>query len=181
MNDLPENDRSAFASPNTFLGTICCLCVCATIVFIAYVSGPRPQPARRLWTPMLIDTNGDTLTMGESRQIEFWTPSVETRDYLHKENGRVVPTETWQVISNDDVVRDFGMLLHSNSYVLGYRRFQVWGQGQTSYKPGWWWTVNVFTNYTANDLARTYESFWKCHQILFVEVIDNRGNDDSSK
>jgi hypothetical protein len=110
--------------------------------------------------------------------LEFWTPSAKTKDYLHTEKGAVVPTEQWEVISNDSVVEQFGQVLHTNSYILGYRRVEVWGQGQTTYKPGWWWTVNVFTNYTANDLARTYNDFWQSHQVLFVEVIDNRGIDD---
>jgi len=83
----------------------------------------------------------------------------------------------WEVLSNDMPDVQFGAMLKTNQNVLGYRRVHVWGQGQTVYKPGWWWTVNVFTNYTASDLARTYEDFWKSHQILFVESIDNRGRD----
>ena len=92
------------------------------------------------------------------------------------ENGQVVPMETWEAISNNVPVEQFGAMLHSNQAVLGYRRVEVWGQGRTTFKPGWWWTVNVLTNYTAADLSAAYEQFWKSHQALFVEVIDNRGN-----
>ena len=127
---------------------------------------------------MLVATNGDITILGETRQLEFWTPSADTKDYLHKENGEVVPTEIWEVLSNDVSNAQFGALLKSDPNVLGYRRVHVWGQGQTIYKPGWWWTMNVFTNYTASDLAHTYEGFWKSHQTLFVEVIDNRGSAD---
>jgi hypothetical protein len=94
------------------------------------------------------------------------------------ENGQVVPTETWEAISNEDAVLQFGTMLHTNLSVLGYRRIEVWGQGRTNFKPGWWWTLNVLTNYTAGDLAQSYEQFWKSHQTLFVEVIDNRGSVD---
>ena len=177
MNEPSSKHEDAFAIPNAFLLTIRCICICATIIILAYLFVPRPQQARRLWTPVLIATNGDATILGESRQLEFWTPSFKTKDFLHKENGQVVPTEMWEVISNDDPVVQFGMMLHSNVNVLGYRRVEVWGQGRTTYKPGWWWTVNALTNYTPGELAGTYEDFWKSHQILFVEVIDNRGNE----
>lgn len=177
MSEPSQKNEDAFAIPNAFLLTIRCVSICATIIILAYLFVPRPQQARRLWTPVLIATNGDSTILGESRQLEFWTPSIKTKDFLHKENGQVVPTETWEVISNNDAVVQFGMMLHSNVNVLGYRRVEVWGQGRTTYKPGWWWTVNALTNYTAGDLAHTYEDFWKSHQILFVEVIDNRGSE----
>ena len=157
--------------------TLCCVCICATVVVVALLFHSHPVP-RRLWEPVLVTTNGDITILGEYRQMEFWTPSAETKDYLHKENGHVVPTELWEVLSNDVPNGQFGAMLKSNSNVLGYRRVHVWGQGQTIYKPGWWWTMNVFTNYTASDLAHTYEGFWKSHQTLFVEVIDNRGSSD---
>lgn len=178
MNKLSRNDKGAVAGSNTFWGMVCCVCICATIVFAIYRLTPDAQPAPRLWTPDLVETNGNVTVTGESRQLEFWTPSGQTINYLHKENGQVVPTEMWEAISNDDPVMQFGLMLHQDTSVLGYRRVEVWGQGQTMFKPGWWWTVNVFTNYTAADLAQAYEKFWKSHQILFVEVIDNRGNDD---
>jgi hypothetical protein len=177
MNEPLGNEKGLIAGSNTFFGLVCCICVCATIMFVAYRLTPNAQPPRRLWMPDLVDTNGNATIMGDSRQLEFWTPSAKTKDYLHKENGQVVPTERWEVISNDDPVLQFGTMLHTNSLVLGYRRVEVWGQGQTTYKPGWWWTVNVFTNYTAADLAGAYERFWQSHHILFVEVIDNRGDD----
>jgi hypothetical protein len=174
MNEPSKKNEEGSAAPAVMFSTVSVICICATIAFVAYLNSPRPE-ARRLWKPLLIDTNGNSITLPESRQLEFWTPSAKTKDYLHTEKGEVVPTETWQALSNDDPVMQFGNVLHTNSYVLGYRRVEAWGQGTTIYKPGWWWTVNVYTNYTANDLARTYESFWKSHQVVFIEEIDNRG------
>ncbi len=69
-------------------------------------------------------------------------------------------------------------MLKSNQNVLGYRRVDVWGQGQTLYKPGWWWTVNVFTNYTAVILPTLMKISGTTTNILFVEVIDSRGSRD---
>ena len=127
---------------------------------------------------MVVETNGNQTTiLGETRQLEFWTPSARTKDYLHQEGGEVSTSEQWQVIPNDDAVLQFGTLLRSNVNVLGYRRVEVWGQGRTAFKTGWWWTMNVFTNYSGVDLAHDYQSFWKASQPLFVEVIDNRGSE----
>ena len=175
MNEPFLKDEEANASGKTLIGPLFFFCICAAIGLVVYLLAQHSEPPRRLWTPLLIDTNGYTIVLPESRQLEFWTPSAKTKDYLHMENGQVVPTEKWEVISNDDVVRQFGSVLHTNTSILGYRRVEVWGQGHTNYKPGWWWTVNVFTNYTANDLAKTYNDFWNSHQVLFIEVIDNRG------
>jgi len=177
MNEPSQEYEGAFSCPKTFCGVVCFLGICATVAFITFILSPHPQQPRRLWTPVIVQTNGDETILPESRQLEFWTPSAKTRDYLHEENGQIVPTETWEVISNDDPVVQFGGMLHSNVSVLGYRRVEVWGQGRTTFKPGWWWTVNVLTNYTASDLAQSYEEFWKSHSAVFVEVIDNRGRE----
>ena len=88
------------------------------ILLLAYLFVPHPHEARRLWTPDLIQTNGTETVLGESRQLEFWTPSAKTKDYLHMENGQVVPTETWEAISNEDAVLQFGTMLHTNLSVL---------------------------------------------------------------
>jgi hypothetical protein len=178
MSEPSQKNESTSACPKKCCGTACCLFVCATIAFIAYlVISPKSGQSRRLWMPVVVETNGNQTVMGETRQLEFWTPSARTKDYLPKENGEVVDTEKWEAIPSDDAVLQFGMVLHSNLNVLGYRRVEVWGQGRTSFKPGWWWTVNAFTNYSVVDLAHSYEKFWKTPKPVFVEVIDNRGSD----
>jgi hypothetical protein len=178
MSKPSRKSEVAFARPDTLFGTACCLFVCATIAYIAWlVIAPRFTPARRLWMPVVIETNGDQTVLGETRQLEFWTPSAKTKDYLVKEGGKFGDKEKWQVLPNDAAVLQFGMVLHSNQNLLGYRRVEVWGQGRTNFKPGWWWTVNAFTNYSVVDLAHTYQTFWKAPQPVFIEVIDNRGSD----
>lgn len=94
------------------------------------------------------------------------------------ENGKVVESEKWQVLSNEDAVVQFGLMIRSNASVLGYRRVEEWGQGRSSFKPGWWWTVNVVTNYSAATLGRAYQDYWKTKQAVFIEVIDNRGRNE---
>jgi hypothetical protein len=162
----------------TWGSLLSCALICATVVFVAYFLAPPRPEHRRLWIPVVIGTNGTWTVMGETRQMEFWTPSVHTKDYLHKEGGEVIAREKWQVVSNDDVVTQFGALLHANPSVFGYRRYEVWGQGGTIFKPGWWWTMSVSTDFSVVDLAQTYQQYWKSAQPLRVEVIDNRGIKD---
>jgi hypothetical protein len=176
MSDKPQDQKETTACSGRKYGAIGCICVCALIAFIAWLYAPKPEPARRLWLPVVVGTNGATSILGDSRQLEFWTPSTKTKDYLHKEGSAVAAGEKWEVLENDDPVLQFGNMLHTNQSVLGYRRVEIWGQGRTSFKPGWWWTVNVLTNYSAADLGRAYQSFWKSQQMVFVEVIDNRGH-----
>jgi hypothetical protein len=177
---ISQKHKAAVAGSNKLSGMVCCVCVCATIAFIAcLVISPKTTPPRRLWVTVVVPTNGNGGTlMAETRQMEFWTPSARTGDYLDREGGEVPTNDKWQVISNDEPVIQFGMMLHTNQNVLGYRRMEVWGQGRTGFKPGWWWTMNVYTNYSVSNLAGAYRNFWKSPQPVFVEVIDNRGSDE---
>jgi hypothetical protein len=126
--------------------------------------------------PVVVDTNGNQMILEETRQLEFWTPSIKTQEYLQKDGRVAGDKEKWQIIPSDDVVAQFGAVLHSNMDVFGYRRVEVWGQGRTGFKPGWWWTMNVTTNYSATNLAHIYQKFWKAPQAVLIEVIDNRGS-----
>jgi hypothetical protein len=178
MSERFQRTEAAFANPKTLFGAICIVCICATVGFVAYLAVGNNQPPRKLWSPVVIEANGNQTVLGETRQLEFWTPSIETKDYLAKPGAEIAPTDQWQVISNNDTILAFGTLLHSNTSVLGYRRVEVWGHGSTGFKPGWWWTLNVLTNYTAGDLGQAYQDFWKSRHPVFIEVIDNRGRDE---
>jgi hypothetical protein len=172
--------QSDSSDPRTFWGFMSCLAICATVGFVSFLYlTPRPNETRRLWLPVIIQTNGDELTLGESRQLEFWTPSAATRDYLETEKGQVVDIQKWQILSNDDPVTQFGLVLHSNRDIFGYRRVEEWGQGRSSYKPGWWWTMSVTTNFAPEDLVRIYRAYWKTPQAVRVEVIDSRGIEEN--
>ena len=151
---------------------------CAAIACLGYVAFSQrpPDSTRRLWLPVIVETNDNTTVLSETRQLEFWTPSIKTRDFLSTNGGGYSDNEKWQVLASEERVKDFGMVLHSNRSIFGYRRVEESGQGRTGFKPGWWWTINVETNFTAVDLARTYRQFWNSPQALFVEVIDNRGS-----
>jgi len=169
---------TGFAWPRTFWGTLPFAFVCAAVVAVVYLlRAPKTEEARRLWTPIVVETNGTQTVLGESRQMEFWTPSARTKEFLAAEGGVIGDKHKWEIIPSDDVALKFGSLLHSNFNVLGYRRVEVWGHGRTSFKPGWWWSVNVTTNCPVGDLTRAYQDFWKPPSAIFIEVIDNRGGE----
>ena len=175
MNTHPGRNAGGFACSKTFS----CVIICATIAFVAWLAySPESTPGRRLWIPVVIETNGTATVMGETRQMEFWTPSAKTKDYLAKHGGQVSEREKWQILPSDDAVIQFGSVLHTNASVFGYRRTEVWGQGRSDYKPGWWWTMTVSTDFPAKELAHIYQQYWKSTQPVFVEVIDNRGSSE---
>ncbi len=175
---MPESSQNTEHASAGVLGLICCIAICATVCYVAFRFTPSSGPVRKLWSPIVVETNGNENILADTRQLEFWTPSTKTQNFLHKENDEVVPKEKWEIVSSEDAIMQFGNMLRTNQNVLGYRREEVFGQGRTSFKPGWWWTVTVLTNYTAGDFQKTYEAFWKSSSPVFVEVIDNRGRTD---
>ena len=174
-----EKNARSLSGATSLWGALSCALVCGTLAYIAYlVLAVQPDRTRRLWIPVVVDSNGNQTILGETRQLEFWTPSVKTKDYLSKDAGQISDKEKWQAIDSDDAVLRFGTVLHSNQNVLGYRRVETWGHGQTKFKSGWWWTVNALTNYSVGDLAHTYRDYWKSPRPVLIEVVDNRGSDE---
>jgi hypothetical protein len=182
MTDQPQKQEGVgffgihFAYPRTFWGVLPFVLVCAIIAYVAHLllGGPsRPQASAHLWTPLVILTNGNENVIPESRRMEFWTPSSKTKDYLARNKGEFYDSDKWQILSNDDPVLQFGNTLHASPGVTGYRRTEVWGHGRSGFKPGWWWTMTVATNYSVDRFASNYQAFWKSPHAVFVELIDN--------
>jgi hypothetical protein len=184
MNIEPKDNESAArqrsAYPRTIWGFLSVALICATITFAIYSLKParNAQPLRRLWTPLVVNTDGKEMIVPDSLRLEFWTPSSKTKDYLAKAGGTNDGKSNWEIIDTEEPVMQFGRLLRSDPEVVAYRRAEVWGHGRTSLKPGWWWSVTVRTNYSVAKLARTYRGYWKLPGSVFVEVIDNRGHDE---
>jgi len=154
--------------------------VCATVAYIAHqvIHRAPAHPARRLWTPIVVTANGaETTVAAATRRLEFWTPSSRTKDHLAREGGSIRDRDKWEVLASEEPVQQFGMLLRTNDNVRGYRRTEVWGHGSTVLKPGWWWAMTVTTNYTVQNLISTYRGFWKSTNAVFVEMIENPGEE----
>jgi hypothetical protein len=172
MSQPPQKAENV--RPNAFWAALPCVIICAAIVVAAYLLAHRnpPQP-RRQWIPVVVATNGDVTVLGETRQMNFWTPSVRTKEYLTNSGPR--SPDAWQILESENPVVDFGKMLHTNNEVLGFRRVEDWGHGRSIYKPGWWWTINVQNEFTPAEMGRIYQSFWKCSGPVFIEVVDSRG------
>jgi hypothetical protein len=154
--------------------------VCATVAYIAHqlIHRTSAHPQGRLWTPIVVNPNGaETTLAAATRRLEFWTPSSRTKEHLARESGAIRERDKWEVLANEDPVQQFGILLRTNSNVLGYRRAEVWGHGSTVLKPGWWWTMTVTPNYTVQNLMSAYRGFWKSTNTVFVERIENPGEE----
>ena len=154
--------------------------VCATVAYIAHqlIHQVPAHPARRLWTPIVVTPNGaETPLPAATRRLEFWTPSSRTKDHLAREGGGIRERDKWEVLASEEPIQQFGMLLRTNSNVLGYRRAEVWGHGSTVLKPGWWWTMTVTTNYSVQTLMQAYRDFWKSSNAVYVERIENPGEE----
>jgi hypothetical protein len=170
------------ASPRraNFWSTLSLALICATIAFIAwqFMHHTQTHPSRRLWTPVVVGPDGsETALQAGTRRLEFWTPSAKTKDYLAGDGGAIRDRDKWEATASDERVQQFGSLLRTNSNVLGYRRTEVWGHGRTGLKPGWWWTTTVTTNYTVLNLMQAYRGFWKSTNAVFVEKIENPGEE----
>ena len=160
-----------------FWATVCVIVVCATIAYLVpqFLHQDAPTAAHsRLWHPVVVTPDGrDTVLSASTRRLEFWTPSVRTKDYVAQENGVVRDRDKWEIIATDEPVRQFGVLLRTNANVLGYRRAEVWGHGRTSLKPGWWWTLTVTPAYSVQSLHQAYRGFWKSTNAVYVEITEN--------
>src|SRR5271157_5946901 len=100
MNEPSQNNSGALSM----------VIICAVIAVGTYlVVSQHPEPSRRLWMPVVVETNGNQTVLGETRQMEFWTPSMKTKDYLGKNGAEVGEQEKWQMIPSDDIVTQFGM------------------------------------------------------------------------
>lgn len=150
--------------------------LCGTIAFIVlrFTAPKKTAPPHRLWTPLVINNLNTEMVVPDTLRLEFWTPSVKTKEFLTREAGDT--NRNWEAIESEQLVTDFGKHLRKDPDVVGYRRTEVWGHGRTALKPGWWWSITVRTNYPVSKLAKSYREFWKTPSSVFVEVIDNRGH-----
>lgn len=176
----PGHDQPATNRRMNVWAAVSVALICFTVAYLTHHAreSQRTRPVQRLWKPIVVTPEGNATTLPPAtRRLEFWTPSAHTKDFLAGEDGAIRPRDRWEALLSDEPVKLFGLILRTNSHVLGYRRAEVWGHGRTLLKPGWWWTMTVTTNYSVQSLTRTYRDFWKSTNTLFVEMIENPGEE----
>lgn len=76
-------------------------------------------------------------------------------------------------IHSDDRLNQFADRLLSDRRVIGYRRYEVVGQGLGFRRNGSWWTMTVDDDYSVADLVEVYHDFWKTggEGSIYVEIL----------
>src|SRR5689334_2569051 len=126
MSDpLPSGSATtqpAAARKSNFWSALSIALVCATAAYIAHqILHRKPtHAARRMWTPTVVRPDGaETELPAATRRLEFWTPSARTKDHVAREGSGIRERDKWEVLPNDEPVQQFGILLRTNSNVLG--------------------------------------------------------------
>lgn len=181
MNRTESRDEAVtilgqvFPYPSSIFGTLAVLFVCATIataVCVLLTAKPEQiRAVRSLWSTVQVEPDGTQIIQHDTMRVEFWTPSSKTKDYLRDNDAK-----QWQATATEDQVTQFGNLLRKDPNIAGYRRTEVWGQGRTELKPGWWWTMTVHTNYSIGKFVSQYTAFWKSQDLIYIEITGNRGH-----
>ena len=157
---LPRGASEVVALVAIVAGIVAC-------VYFVVVEGKRDNlhAVRGWWTSASVDTSGATTPFRGRKLLQFWTPSLRT-----KESTDAKP---WEKLATEETIHGFGAVLKSDSRVLGFRRQEVFGHGRTKSKWGWWWSVTVAHDYQPDDLLKVYSEYWKIRESIYVEITSN--------
>ena len=114
-------------------------------------------------------------TTNETYQIQFWTPSTKTWVALveaYKGKDEVPKEDRWQEVAQDRI-DEFGKQLRFSGFVDGWRRYEVEGYGQTTFKPGLWWAASSKRRINPEDFAKFYLNFWGDSESVYIEILTN--------
>lgn len=154
-------------------GALMVLFICAALAIpIYYVSviahdlakNPRLQrqilqmvasylPASTLGSQDLVDSGTG------QRLLRFWTPSAKTKDAYRE--GEDVPN--WYFVDDDEKLIDKFADELASKEPQGYRRYEVFGRGQTEPKWGYFWEVTADLDndeFKRPAFINFYHRFW---------------------
>jgi len=83
-------------------------------------------------------------------QVQFWTPSVRTKD--------AASIRDWERVDNEDKIKEFGEQLVKEDIAPGYRRYEVTGYGRGGVQPGMWWVATG--NFKFPEFLALYRKIW---------------------
>lgn len=153
--------------PRTIWGTISLASIIAGICTIVYIVAvhANPEVVKEIASTFVIgraSTGKTEVTVGRY-QIQFWTPSVQTK--YSKDCG------SWEKVETDSRLDEFAARLLTDRRVRGYRRYEVTGQGIGHRRQGYWWVLTVDDDYTPAVFAKVYEDFWKNKGAIYIEIL----------
>ena len=118
----------------------------------------------------------------DSKLVQFWSPSAETQEDLARESptGKLNADDSWQ-ITTEEHVDDFEKELWNHfgggtqkGPLNGLRRYREVGRGHTNHKRGWWWILNMRTDFDSRELAKFYFSYWGKSKAVYVEELNSK-------
>lgn len=158
-------------APGAAFSIIAALGVVAVVGMICWTLLELPHDTQKevigTWSTYFLSDSSQAPIEG-TYLIQFWTPSPSTASFAD--------VDAWEREVGEEQLRRFGDELKANRHVVGYRRWEVLGQGSTPFKQGYWWVVTVRRPFSLEDLERTYRGFWKDADPLYVEVVDGGGS-----
>ena len=174
--------------PRTWQGVVVVIVLVVLIMAVTHIALVQSRPENLqtlgLITGQLeIDTRNQVVQQRKWFRFEFWKPSVHTakdmEDFLSSHPEKI-KEYAWQIhdqqknnISKKN--RLFGKRLIGDSAISGYRRYLVYGEGDSDLKRGWWWVVGVQGQYSESFFkwfAETYNEHWGRPDInnAYVEI-----------
>ncbi len=174
MNDV-ERSREARVEvmgqviyyPQTIWGVLSIVSViigiCVLVWIITVKANPNNIKAINQSFVIARSTSEQTDPIEGRYQIQFWTPSVMT-----KQSADIMG---WEKIDTDEKLDNFADYLLKDSRVRGYRRYDVIGQGIGNRRKGMWWVLTVDNDYEVVDFVKAYQEFWKSTGSIYVEVL----------
>lgn len=143
------------------------------------------------WSVKRGEVTDEKVNLKKGFIIGFWTPSDNTKEGLHL-TAKDSAEYSWQIKPEKE--REFGHTFDSLNILFGdeikfrfrfkgYRRYKVLGEGDKSFKEGWWWNIGFEGNCDdqfLKEFKTEYIKFWHPSAIgikewdkLYIEVTGN--------
>ena len=154
--------------PKNHWGVLTVFIVCtavAGIFYILFVEAKLENLNKVLgWSAELVTEDKVIKDYNESYIVEFWTPSPETNSAKN--------IDEWEKNVTEEKLIKFGHHIKNKAGILGYRRYLVFGDGDTKPKKGHWWVTRVGKSFDKNKFALQYKNFWKKKGAVYMEIND---------
>ena len=108
--------------PITITGALSVLGTLSAICFIIYTilhAESSKLEQIRVWSSMFLGATGEPKETSGTKQIQFWTPSLKTRD--------TKDVKEWETKVTEDDIFKICDIIHQLDDVNGYRRYEVFG------------------------------------------------------
>jgi hypothetical protein len=97
-------------------------------------------------------------------QIQFWTPSVRTKE--------TPGIKDWERVDSDTKLDVFGERLVAARILTGYRRYEVIGLGLGGRKSGAWWVSSNDSGFKLAEFLKVYQEFWSPGEdSVYMEIV----------